>query len=222
MQGYKIIISHSTLLQVYYLKITQQDQPIYIPCKRSGPKSPIETVDILPPTRPISYYLTNYYLYNIIQQSSDILSMSEHYPVQHSTSLWSSINFIAIYSPVFIKPLIFYQFQIIIQPSIQQAYYILSISEKNTAHHSSSLLYSNNFRALSSPEFNKPLICHQFQSNILKTVTLYSDKLQLIFDPFCSKHEAIDPTYNQRSEKNLEWLLSHRNEVVSRTMGSKK
>ena len=33
--------------------------------------------------------------------------------------------------------------------------------------------------------------------------TLYSDKLQLILYLFYSKHEAIDPPYNQRPEKKL-------------------
>ena len=50
---------------------------------------------------------------------------------------------------------------------------------------------------------NKPLIFYQFQSNILKMFTLYSDKLQLIFDAFYSKHEATDPPYNQISEQKL-------------------
>ena len=33
--------------------------------------------------------------------------------------------------------------------------------------------------------------------------TLYSEKLQLIYDTFYSKHEAIDPLNNQRSEQKL-------------------
>ena len=33
--------------------------------------------------------------------------------------------------------------------------------------------------------------------------TLYSDKLQLVFDAFYSKHEATDPPYNQISEQKL-------------------
>ena len=56
----------STLLQVYYIQITQQDQPIYIPKKGSHPISPIETIDIVPPTPHISSYLTKYDLENRI------------------------------------------------------------------------------------------------------------------------------------------------------------
>ena len=33
--------------------------------------------------------------------------------------------------------------------------------------------------------------------------TLYSNKLKLLFDTFFSKHEAIDPPYNQRSKQKL-------------------
>ena len=33
--------------------------------------------------------------------------------------------------------------------------------------------------------------------------TLYSEKLQLIFDPVYSKHESIDPKYNQTSEQKI-------------------
>ena len=33
--------------------------------------------------------------------------------------------------------------------------------------------------------------------------TLYYHKLHLVFDPLYSKHEAIDTTYNQRSEQKL-------------------
>ena len=33
--------------------------------------------------------------------------------------------------------------------------------------------------------------------------TLYSDKLKIIFDPFYSKHEAIDTPYNQISDQKL-------------------
>ena len=33
--------------------------------------------------------------------------------------------------------------------------------------------------------------------------TLYSDRLQLIFDPFYSKHVSIYPPYNQRYEQKL-------------------
>ena len=33
--------------------------------------------------------------------------------------------------------------------------------------------------------------------------TLYSDKLQLVFDPFYSKREAIYPPYNQISEQKI-------------------
>ena len=59
--------------------------------------------------------------------------------IYKSSSIWYSINFRSIYSPTFIKPLIFYQFQSINQIIIQQASDILSISGQYTAHHSSSL-----------------------------------------------------------------------------------
>ena len=84
----------STLLQVDYLQITKQDQPIYIPHKHSGPTDPIETIGILPPTPPIFSYLKK----------------SEP-------------------TTAFNKPLILYQFQINIQPSIHQASGLVSISE---------------------------------------------------------------------------------------------
>ena len=146
---------------------------------------------------------------------------------QHSTSLWSSINFRAIYSPAFIKPLIFYQFQIIIQPSIHQASDILSISEHYPDQHSTILWSSINFREKYIPEFIKPLIFYQFQSiiqfSIKQAYYLLSISEQYIqnvytllwqtptrFYPFYSKHEAIDPPYNQISEqKTLDWFLIH-------------
>ena len=71
----KTIHKCSTLLQVYYLQITQQDQPIYIPHKRSAPIAPIETIDTVPPTPPIPpilSYLTKSELDNIIHKASDI------------------------------------------------------------------------------------------------------------------------------------------------------
>ena len=39
---------------------------------------------------------------------------------------------------------------------------------------------------------------------------------------FYSKHEFIDPPYNQISEQKPTWFLIHRTERVSITMGSKK
>ena len=39
--------------------------------------------------------------------------------------------------------------------------------------------------------------------NILRIFTIYSDKIQLVFDPFYSKHEAIDPPYIQISEQKI-------------------
>ena len=71
--------------------------------------------------------------------------------IYKSPSLWSSINSRVIYIPNFIKPLIFYQFQSIIQPSIQQDSGLLSISEQYTSQPLSSLWYSINFIALPSP-----------------------------------------------------------------------
>ena len=44
------------------------------------------------------------------------------------------------------------------------------------------------------------MILYQLQSNILK---MFPDKLQLILDPFYSKHEAIDPPCNQISEQKF-------------------
>ena len=75
----------SNLLQVDYLKIIQQDQRIYIRHKRSGPTAPIETIDIVTPTPPIPSYLEKSDLDNIIQQTHDILSISEQYTAQHSS-----------------------------------------------------------------------------------------------------------------------------------------
>ena len=63
-----------------------------------------------------------------IRQASDILSISEQYTAHNSTILWYPINFRAIYIPSLNKPLILYQFQSNIQPSIQQASDIISIS----------------------------------------------------------------------------------------------
>ena len=102
----------------------------------------------------------------IIQQAYVLLSISEKYMAKHSSILLSSINFRALSRPEFNKPLIFYQFQSIIQPSIHQSFGILSISEQYTSHNPSILWSYINFRALSSPAFNKPLILYWFQSNI--------------------------------------------------------
>ena len=89
---------------------------------------------------------------------------------QHSTSLWSSINFRSIYIPAFVKPLIFYQFQSIIHPSIQQASDILSVSDQYTYQRSSRLYYSINFRALSRTSFNKPMTFYQFHRNMQPSI----------------------------------------------------
>ena len=62
-----------------------------------------------------------------IQQASDLLSISYQYTAQHSSSLWSSVNFRALSRPSFQKPLIFYQFHINIQPTIHQASDLISI-----------------------------------------------------------------------------------------------
>ena len=75
-----------------------------------------------------------------------------------------------MYIPVFIKTMILYQFQSIIQNIIQQASYLQSILDQNTSQYSSSLWFSINLRALSSLEFNKTFIFYQIQSNILKDV----------------------------------------------------
>ena len=82
--------------------------------------------------------------------------------------------------------MILYQLQINIKPIIHQASYLLSISEHYPDHHSKSILFSIHFRAISPKMF-----------------TLYYHKLHLIFDPFYSKHEDIDPTDNQRYEQKL-------------------
>ena len=74
-----------TILQVEYIEIIQQDQPIYIPHKRPGPTSPIEKIDIVPPTAPISSYLKKSGLNNRIQQASYLLSVTEHYPAHNGS-----------------------------------------------------------------------------------------------------------------------------------------
>ena len=89
----------STLLKFNYLQITQQYQPIYISHKWSVPTSHIETIDIFPPTPPISSYLKKYDIGNIIQQASNILSISDQYTSQHSSILLYSIIFIKLSSP---------------------------------------------------------------------------------------------------------------------------
>ena len=112
--------------------------------------------------KPLLFYKFQSNIQPIIHKDSNILSISEHYPSQHSTSLWYYISFRAIYRPSFIKPLIFYQFQSIIQPKIQQASNLLYVSEQYSSQHTSSLLYFINFRALSIPSLNKPLIFYRF------------------------------------------------------------
>ena len=146
----------------------------------------IENIDILPHVRPILYYLTKSIPDNITQQASDILSFSERYTAQHSSSFWYSINFRALCSPAFNKPLIFYQCQSKIQPSIHQASGILLIPEHYPSQHPTNLLYPIKVIAIYS-----------------KIFTLYSEKLQLIFDTFHSKHKLIDPPLNQISEQKL-------------------
>ena len=79
-----------------------------------------------------------------------------------------------MYNPLFNKPIIFYKFQNNIQPSINQASGILSISEHYIAQHSTSLLYYINFRAIYSIMFR-----------------LYLNTVQEVFDRLYSKQEAI-------------------------------
>ena len=140
------------------------------------------------PTRPTNIYSSQTPLPNRTHWNnwycpsypSYIILSKNIWPKQHhSTSLWSSFNFRAIYSPAFIKPLIFYKFNSIIQPIIKQASDIISISEKYTAQHESSLLSSINFRTLSRPAFNKPLIFYQFQSKIHPSIHQASDLLSI-------------------------------------------
>ena len=123
---------------------------MYIPQKHSGPTAPIETIYIVPPTLPISSYLTKSDFYNIIQQASNILSILKQYTDQHSSSFWSSINLRALSRPSFNKTMIFYQFNIKKNPSIKQASDLLSISEHYIAQHSTSLWSSINFRVIYS------------------------------------------------------------------------
>ena len=77
----------STILQVDYMQITQQDQPIYIPHKRSSPISPIKTIDIVLPAPPITSHLTKSDSDNIIQQAYDILSISDQYTAYNSSRI---------------------------------------------------------------------------------------------------------------------------------------
>ena len=109
----------------------------------------------------------------IIQQAFDLLSISEKYTAQHSSSLWSSINFRALSRTVLIKPMTLYQFQSTIQPRIQQASDLISTSYQYRSHNSSSLLSSINLRALYRLSFSKYIIFHQFQSNIPKNVNIF-------------------------------------------------
>ena len=113
-----------------------------------------KTISSVKNSHQVSYFFTSKVSpnHNSIQQASYLLSISEQYTAQYSTSLIYFINFRAIYSPVFNKPLIFYQFHSNIQPRIKQASDLLSISKKYTAHHSTSLWYSINFRAIYSPK----------------------------------------------------------------------
>ena len=117
----------SILLKVDYLQITPKYQPICIPHKRFTPIPPIETIDSVPPTPPISSYLTKSDTDKIIKQASDLLSMSEQYTAHDSSSLLSSIKFRELSIPEFNNPLIFYQFKRNIQPIIHQASDLLSI-----------------------------------------------------------------------------------------------
>ena len=113
--SYKLIIyrsqQHSTSLW-YYINF----RAIYIPAFN----------------KPLIIYQFQSNINPIIQQASDPLSISEQYIAQNSTIIWSSINFRAIYSSWFNKLLLFYQFQSIIQPRIQQTSDLLSISEQYT------------------------------------------------------------------------------------------
>ena len=105
-----------------------------------------------------------------IQQAFDLLSISEQYTSQYLSSLLYYMNFRALSSTAFIKPLTLYQFQSPVQPIIQQAYDLISTSDQYKAYNSSSLLSSINFRALSRSSFKKHLIFYTFQSNIPKNV----------------------------------------------------
>ena len=158
---------------------------------------------------------------------------------KYATSLWSSINFRAIYSLTSIKPLVLYQFQNIIQTIIQQASDIISISEHYPAHHSTNLWYPINFRAKYSPASIKPLILYQVQSiihpSIQKSSYLISNS-----DQYTQKHLHYIMTNSDsflirsiqkmrpyilniiKYLKNIDRLHSHRTEGFSRTMGSKK
>ena len=104
----------------------------------------------------------------ITQQASDLLSISEKYTSQHSSSLWDSINFKVLSSPAFNKPLIFYLFQRNLQPIIHQASGIISLSEHYT------------FRALSILAFIKPLVLYRFQSIIQTSIRQASDVLSIL------------------------------------------
>ena len=132
------------------------------------------------PNKPLILYQFQSNTNPNIHQSSDILSISEHYPDQNSTSLCSSINLRVLSSPVFNKPLIFYQFQGNIEPIIYQASDLPSISEHYPAHHSTSLWSYINLRAIYSPSFIKPMILYQFQSIIQPRIHQASDLLSIL------------------------------------------
>ena len=109
--------------------------------------------------------------------TSTSVLLSYKYIIYKLSSLWYSINIRAIYIPTFIKPVIFYQFQIIIQPRIHQVSNILSILENFPAQHSPNLWYSINIRVIYSPSFIKPMIFYQFQSIIQPRIHQASDLL---------------------------------------------
>ena len=103
----------------------------------------------------------------------DTRSSVQHF---HKCYTFLQVDYLQI-TPAFNKPLIFYRFQINLNPSIQQASYRMSISEQYTAQYSTILWLSINFRAIYSPSFNKPLIFYQFQSKIQTSIQQSCDIL---------------------------------------------
>ena len=100
--------------------------------------------------------------------------------IYKSPSLWSSINFRAIYGTTFIKPSIFYQFQSNTWHNIHQASDILSISEHYPDQYSTSLCSYINFRVIDGTTFITPPIFYQFQSIIQTRIHQASDLLSIL------------------------------------------
>ena len=117
----------STLLSVDYIKITQQASDLlsiseqYIAQHSKSLWSSINSRAIYSPSfnKHIILYQFQSNMQLIVQKVFDIISISDQYKAQHSTSLWLSINFRTIYSPAFKNPMILYQFQSNINPIIQ-------------------------------------------------------------------------------------------------------